>query len=149
VPPGTVLTLPNFVRYPNPMLPRNREDLASEYPEWATRLEERGLGDPARTYPARYLGFLDTPTPGWEPHDRFVVTAHHPVVLGGMNPPPAYIEKLRAVGARPVAEFEGVREPLPPGVIYDPPDADYVPLAGFEAVTRPGPNIVIWELPAA
>ena len=147
VPSGTRLTLPNIVRYPNPMLPRNGDDIGREYPEWAARLAERGVGSPARTYPASYLGFFDTPAPAWAPNDRFIVTAYHPVVLSGMNPPPAYIEKLRAAGASPVAEFEGVREPLPPGTIYDPPDADYVPLAGFGAVTRPGPNIVIWELP--
>src|SRR5207247_11257629 len=82
------------------------------------------------------------------PAARSVCTAHQPSAVGSARLPAAYIERLRAAGARPVAAFEGFREPLD-GTVYDPIDADYVPLTGFGRLERPGPNITIWELPSA
>ena len=117
--------------------------------EWADVLLGRGVADPRQIYPQRYLGgvFGGFP-PDWQPRDRFVVTAYHPIVVRSARIPAAYIERLRAAGARPVAAFEGFREPLD-GTVYDPIDADYVPLTGFGRLERPGPNITIWELPSA
>jgi hypothetical protein len=46
-----------------------------------------------------------------------------------------------------VARFEAFREPIPASVVYEPVEADYVPLAGFGALIRPGPNVTVWELP--
>jgi hypothetical protein len=139
--------LPDFIRHPDPLLPRNADDLQWEYPEWAAALRARGVGDPARTWPAAYLRRWGTPVPGWEPRQRFVVTASHPAVLSNMNPPVPAIVALHFAHARVVAEFRGVPDPLPAGVVYDRREADYLPLAGFGAVARPGPNITIWEVP--
>jgi hypothetical protein len=74
------------------------------------------------------------------------VTVRHPVVTHGMNTPPEQIEKIRAAGGTIVAEFRGVGDPLPAGVLFDPLCADYLPIAGFGSVTRPGPNLTIWEI---
>jgi hypothetical protein len=149
VPAGTKVTLPNLVRYPNPLLPLDSDRLAREFPEWASALRARGLGDPRRTYPASYLGFFDSPTPRWEPRDPVVVTARHPVILSGMNPPDEVEQKLRAAGATVSTSFIGVREPLDDCLLYDPVDADYVPLRCLGAVERPGPNITVWTVPDA
>jgi hypothetical protein len=147
VPPGTRLTLPNMVPYPNPTLPPDAGQLRQRYGELAAGLQARGLADPARTYPMRFLGFFDSHDPSWQPEDRFVVTTHHPAVLRGTNIPPEYLARLDAAGARPVAHFEAFREPIPASVVYEPVEADYVPLAGFGALIRPGPNVTVWELP--
>jgi hypothetical protein len=147
VPPGTRLTLPNAVPYPNPVLPPGRDRLQLDYPEWAAALAARGVGDPARTWPARYLKFFGADAGGLRAPSRFVVVAHHPVALADMNVPPAVTDTLRARGGRVVARFAGVAEPVPDGLVFDPIDADYVPLVGAERLERPGPNLTIWEMP--
>lgn len=149
VPRGTPLTVPSLNRYPNPLLPWDATLVRITYREWADVLLGRGVADPRQIYPQRYLGgvFGGFP-PDWQPRDRFVVTAYHPIVVRSARIPAAYIERLRAAGARPVAAFDGFREPLD-GTVYDPIDADYVPLTGFGRLERPGPNITIWELPSA
>jgi hypothetical protein len=43
----------------------------------------------------------------------------------------------------PVARFIGYPGD---GALFDPIDANYVPLRGFGAVRSPGPNIVVWQL---
>jgi hypothetical protein len=148
IPPGTAVALPNAVPYPNPVLPMDAFRLRLTYPEFAEDLRRRGIADPARTWPASYLGFFDTHSPRWEPRGRWIVTATHPVVHKGMNPPPEYLAKLEAASARPVARFDAFREPIPASVVYEPVEADYVPLTGFRALDRPGPNLIVWELPA-
>jgi len=147
VPSGTPLTLSNMVPYPNPTLPLDAAQLERRYGEFAAALKTRGIADPARTYPMRFLAFFDGFSPDWQPSDRFVVTAYHPVVLRVMNVPPNHLARLGAAGARAVVRFEGFREPLPTSVVYEPAEADYVPLAGFGALVRPGPNLTVWELP--
>jgi len=149
VPFGTPLTLPNVAPYPNPILPPNADQLRLRYPREAAALIVRGLGEPAETYPARYLGFFDNPTEDWRPQTGFVVLARHPVVLRGMNPSPALVHRLHAAGARCVATFRAIREPLASDVLYDVLDADYLPLRGFGYVLRPGPNITIWQVPGS
>jgi hypothetical protein len=148
VPGGTPLTLPNLVAFPNPVLPPAENALRLRYPPpWVDAFRRQGLGDPARTYPAYYFGAFDTLLRNWTPGTAVVVTASHPVVLNGMNPSPEARTTLAASGARVLARFEGVPEPLPAGIVYDPYEADYAPLRGAAAVPRPGPTITIWELP--
>src|SRR6266404_2972677 len=149
IPFGTPLTLPNVAPYPNPILPPNADQLRLRYPREAAALIVRGLGEPGETYPARYLGFFDNPTEDWRPGTGFVVLARHPVVLRGMNPSPALVHRLHAAGARCVATFRAIREPLASDVLYDVLDADYLPLRGFGSVLRPGPNITIWQVPGS
>src|SRR5438876_214149 len=98
---------------------------------------------------ARYLRFFDKPTEDWQPRPGFVVLARHPVVLRRMNPPYPLVHRLRAAGARCVATFRAIRQPLASNVLYDELDADYLPLRGFGDVLRPGPNITIWQLPGS
>ena len=149
IPFGTPLTLPNVVPYSNPILPPNADQLRLRYPREAAALIVRGLGEPGETYPARYLGFFDKPTEDWQPRTGFVVLARHPVVLRGMNPSPALVHRLHAAGARCVATFRAIRQPLGSDVLYDELDADYLPLRGFGYVLRPGPNITIWQVPGS
>jgi hypothetical protein len=147
LPPGTPLTMPDAVPYLNPILPPDRARLQLEFPAFAAALLARGLGDPAHTYPTDYLRFFGVDAPASAHPQRIVVTAHHPVVTQALNIPPAFEDRLRAEGAQPLAEFAGVREPVPAGVIYDPIDADYLPLTGAAQIDRPGPTVTIWELP--
>jgi len=149
IPFGTPLTVPNVVPYSNPILPPNADQLRLYYPREAAALIVRGLGEPGETYPARYLGFFDNPTEDWQPGTGFVVLARHPVVLRRRNPPPRLVHRLRAAGARRVATFRAIRQPLGSDALYDELDADYLPLRGFGYVLRPGPNITIWQLPGS
>ena len=87
------------------------------------------------------------PPSEFHPPGRFVVAAYHPIVLPDTNMPSDYLRTLEALGARPVARFPGFAEPLPACAVFEPIDADYVPLRGAGAVERPGPNITIWEVP--
>jgi hypothetical protein len=147
VPPGTALTVPNAVPYPNPTLPMDVWQLRMGYPEFFDALQARGLADRTRIYPMHYLAFFVKPVRGWKPHDRLVVTAHHPVIQPGYSVTAEQLAALEAKGARVVARFEGFREPIPPHVVFEPAEFDYVPLAGFDGLIRPGPNLTIWQLP--
>jgi hypothetical protein len=147
VPPGTPITLPNKVRYPNPVLPPDAGRLRLAYgKKLAPELLKRGLGDPRKTYPASYLGFFGAWHGTWQPKPGLVVSAEHPVV--GMKTAPQQLDRLRAAGAAPIAKFVGVRGALPPSTLYDPLSADYFPMTGFGAVERPGPTLTIWRVPA-
>jgi hypothetical protein len=148
VPPGTPLTVPNIVPYPNPTLPPDAGRLRLDYRELSPALQARGLADAKRTYPLRYLAFFAQPA-GLEARDRFVVTADHPTVLRGWYASPEQLAKLEAAGARVVARFDGFTEPISPAVVFEPIEADYVPLSGFDRLIRPGPNLTIWEVPEA
>jgi 4-amino-4-deoxy-L-arabinose transferase-like glycosyltransferase len=146
VPPGTPVTTPSMNLYPNPLLEWDATLVHIQYPQWDAALRARGVADPHRTYPQGYMsGVFGGFPPDWQPSSPVVVTSSHPVVVKVARIPPVYLDRLRAAGARPVAEFVGFREPLT-DVVYDPIDADYVPLSGFERIERPGPNITIWAL---
>jgi hypothetical protein len=149
VPPGTHITVPNAVPYPNPVLPIDLFELRLGYPDLLPALQARGIADRTRNYPMRYLAFFATPVAGWEPRDRFVVTAEHPVIQPGYSATPEQLAALAARGARAVAHFDGFTEPIPARVRFEPAEFDYVPLAGFDGLIRPGPNLTIWQLPEA
>jgi hypothetical protein len=148
VPPGTTITVPNAVGYPNPTLPPDALQLRFGYAEFAQALRARGFGDPTRVYPMHYLGFFAVHAENWTPDDRFVVTAYHPVVIHDWYTSPEQLARLEAAGARQVARFDGFVEPLSPHVLFERVEWDYVPLSGFDGVLRPGPNLIVWELPA-
>ncbi len=147
VPPGTRITLPSANGHPNPLLPLDDTTVRIAWRPWADELLARGVVDRAATYPRRYLGgVFGGFGPDWQPRDRYVVMTHHPVVVRSAEPPDTYRERIEAAGGRQVAEFRGFDEPLE-GVVYDPIDANYVPLVGFDRILRPGPNLTVWELP--
>ena len=149
VPPGSGLVLPDLLGYPNPVLPLTELQLHLDYGEFAAPLLQRGLVQSARVYQVSYVKPpFGPPPPEFQPRGRFVVAAYHPIVLPGTNMPPDYLRTLEALGARPVARFAGFAEPLPARAVFEPIDADYVPIAGSDAIERPGPELTIWELPA-
>ena len=146
VPAGSVVTLPNLMWYANPVLPPDPDHVRVALGgNVATRLAPRMAGAWS-PYTTEYLAILLQPTAGWRPRG-FVVTADHPVVLPQVAPSPAVLAALRAADARPVAIFEGTPAPLPRGVVYDPLEAEFVPLSGSELLRRPGPNLTIWAVP--
>lgn len=146
VPAGTPLVLPNAVRYPNPVLPPSPTELRLEYPRYAKALGGPGF-PPLGRHPTTFLAAFDRFAEWKLPPGAYVVEAYHPAVLTEMNFPPALREDLRAAGAEVAARFTAVPTPLPADVVYDPLDADYLPLAGFRRVERPGPNVTIWVIP--
>jgi hypothetical protein len=85
--------------------------------------------------------------PPFEPRDPVVVTAAHPSPMSVLGTPAVHEERLRAAGYRVAARFEGVPDPPPPGLVYDPQDADFVPLTGAERVPQLGPTLTIWTAP--
>lgn len=149
VPPGTTITLPNLVYYPNPVLPAEATSLHFAWGRYVPQLKTRGIPDPERTWPGEYAGAAASHDESWKPTRRFVVTVQHPAVTRGMNTPASHLERIAAAGGKVVARFTGIAETLPEGVVFDPLCADYLPLVGFGAVERPGPNLTIWEIPTA
>jgi hypothetical protein len=148
VPPGTNVSLPNAVPHPNPTLPQDAAQLGMQYTHFGAQLRAHGLADPARTYPMRFLGFFHWQNKEWQPVDRYVVTASHPSVLPEWLTAAEQLAKIEAAGGEVVARFESFTEPLPARVVFEPVEADYMPLAGFDALIRPGPNLTIWRMPA-
>jgi hypothetical protein len=129
----------------HPVLPPNGLALARHYGWQPGALRER-LGDRFRPWAVTsYPSVGGSPPAG----HGFVVTAAHPGLFPQLDTPQPYLETLRKMGARQVAAFDGAPTPLPPGVVFDPIDADYVPLRGWNALRLPGPNLTIWELPAS
>jgi hypothetical protein len=149
VPPGTTITLPNLVYYPNPVLPAEPTSLHFAWGRYVPQLKARGIPDPAHTWPGEYAGAAASHDEAWKPTRRFVVTVQHPAVTKGMNTPASHLERIAAAGGTVVARFSGIAESLPDGVVFDPLCADYLPLLGFGAIERPGPNLTIWEIPTA
>jgi hypothetical protein len=149
VPPGTPISLPNAIDYPNPVLPIDAAELRLVYPDHAGDLLARGVGTPATSRPVVFQAFFDRRIPRRGAPPPYVVDATHPIVCREMNMPDAEREALRAAGARAVARFDGHPDPLPPAVVFDPVEGDYVPMTGFDALERPGPNVTIWALPGA
>jgi hypothetical protein len=146
VAPGTSVTLPNLVGYANPVVAKDGKTLALEYPRWQKALAARGLGDPERTFRLHYLGMFEK-YPPFEPRDPVVVTAAHPTPSAVLATPADHVERLRAAGYRVAARFDGAPDPAPPGLVYDPQDADYLPLTGAEQVPQLGPTLTIWTAP--
>jgi len=147
VPPGTTVTLPNLVGYANPRLAPDAFILRLEYPTLHQALAARGLGDPARTFRFRYQGMLSNYDAGFVPHDPVVVTAAHPSSVSALSTPAVNETRLRAAGYTVAVRFEGVPEPPPAGLVYDPQEADYAPLVGAGRVPRLGPTLTIWRAP--
>jgi len=146
VAPGTAVTLPNLVGYANPVVARDGKTLALEYPRWHRTLAERGIGDPATTFRLHYHGMFGNYAP-FEPRDPVIVTSAHPSPMTVLSTPAGHEERLRAAGYQVAARFEGVPDPTPPGLVYDPQDADFMPLVGAEHVPQLGPTLTIWTAP--
>jgi hypothetical protein len=147
VPYGTPITLPNIVPYANPVVPPDAFALKLEWPAYRDALVARGIADPAKTWPCRYQGMLSNYDGSFAPQDPIVVTAEHPATSRALSTPPVNAERLRAAGYTVAARFEGVADPPPPGVRWDPQDADYAPLTGEALVPRLGPTLTIWRAP--
>jgi dolichyl-phosphate-mannose-protein mannosyltransferase len=148
VPAGTRITLPIANGHLNPLLPLDEALVRIAWRPFADAILARGAVDRTREYPRWYLGgVFGNFAPDWQPRAGWIVTAETPGPTQRFATPAAYVERLRAAGARVAAEFRGFDPPLEDAV-YDPIDANYVPLAGFDHVIRPGPNLTIWDVPA-
>ena len=44
------------------------------------------------------------------------------------------------------SNFNGFDEATPGTALFEPTDADYLPLRGLAAVRQPGPEIIVWKL---
>jgi hypothetical protein len=75
-----------------------------------------------------------------------VVTAGHPE-LGQWAATPPEVQALLEERGRLEARFVGVDRQRAPETLFDPIDANFVPLCGFDAIDAPGPNLAIWRLP--
>jgi len=116
--------------YANPLAPGTAE-WERVSPALVARLDARGL---PRIRPVYRDG---------SPPVRYAVTAGHPVLQPWVLTLPE-TRALVAARGRAVATFEGVA--AQPGLLYELPDGNFVPLRGLTRVTRPGPNLTIWGL---
>ena len=119
-PAGTTLLVPGPAWYSNPVLPPGRFRLSSY--AW----------DGSTFNPA-------------EPGARFLITTQHPGLPSQGTVPPTIAAWLEH-HARPVAQFRALVPGGTPG-LFEPPDANFLPLRGFTDAVRPGPDIVVWQLP--
>lgn len=78
----------------------------------------------------------------WRGGGAIVVMATHPWLVFRMQEDPAGLACLYR-HTRVVAEFVGIDDRAVPPPVFDPLDANYVPLANFAGVRAPGPNLVI------
>ena len=145
VPDGDRLVRPGSGWYSNPELPPTPGDVAFDFGgAWAERLVARGHLRGVHAYRMIDYG-LDGNGIDWtRPPARWVVTSEHPgLPVFGMVP--TDLTRFLAAHAVPVVRFVGYPGD---GALFDPIDANYVPLRGFGAVRSPGPNIVVWQLAA-
>ncbi|HYV56738.1 MAG TPA: glycosyltransferase family 39 protein [Candidatus Nitrosopolaris sp.] len=145
VPDHASLIRPGSGWYSNPELPPTAGDVAFDFgAAWAEQLVERGRLRGVRAYRMIDYG-LDGNGIDWtRPPARWVVTSEHPgLPVFGMVP--TEMSRFLAAHAVPVARFIGYPDD---GALFDPIDANYVPLRGFGSVRSPGPNIVVWQLAA-
>lgn len=78
---------------------------------------------------------------------RYAISSDHPGLPSSASLQPEEAGFLRK-GAALRAEFRAFPDQVPSRTLFEPIDANYVPLRGLGATLRPGPNILIWELPA-
>ncbi len=76
----------------------------------------------------------------------FVVTSEHPVLDRWASTPPA-VRDLLAARATVVARFGGLDPAAADATLFEPIDANFVPLRGLDALVAPGPNVTVWRLP--
>ncbi len=79
----------------------------------------------------------------WAP-GRYLMTTEFPVPRFG-TVSPSVANALEA-GAQVVERFDAFDPSAAASALYEPIDANALPLRGLAAVTRPGPNIKIWRL---
>ena len=79
------------------------------------------------------------------PPARWIVTAEHPglPVFGTV---PDRLTTFLHAWATPVARFRAFDPERITGSLFDPTDANYLPLRGFRPVRRPGPSIIVWRV---
>jgi hypothetical protein len=145
VPPGTSLTLPNAVWYPNPSISFGAKNIKLFMPEFASALAARGVPDPQRSYPLRFHKFFWANTGDEQRPTPIIVTAHHPAAMPDLHAEPELGMRLTHAGARPAARFFATPLVVPPDVVFDPL-GEYVPLRGAAHILRLGPNITIWRI---
>jgi hypothetical protein len=139
--PGSRLLLQMPLAYTNPVLPPPADVIVMGWSlPVASALARRARGG-ALSYRVEYYGRTRDPERllrdgGW------IVTFDHPYLAwGGTSPRVVALARERG---EPVARFVGI---VADGVpLYDPVDANFLPLRGFEAIERPGPNITVWRL---
>jgi hypothetical protein len=79
-----------------------------------------------------------------------VVTASHPLLPEWAAVPPEVDAVLRERGAVVVARFYGIDPSAPRALaLYEPIDANFVPLRGLDLLSAPGPNLTVWRVPPA
>lgn len=147
VPPGTLVDVPSVNRYPNPVLPLSPELVNLAFPQAFPALRARGALAPDRIWPMTFQrGMMGEETAGWRPRAPVVVTARvlprHPAILRGLDTPAAWVEQLVRAGYRPAVEFSAFAPSF--AGVFDPIDADYMPVARFAGLERPGPHLTIW-----
>jgi len=152
VPGDSVVVLPSVLTAPNPVIPGVVSPRAGESASTRAVLRTASERLAARGGPRFSFGWLallgkvgrvqfDEPA--------YVVAAAHPAVQPELDARRKASAALTRVGAERLVEFPGAPTPLPPGVLFDPIDADYTPLLGAGRLDRPGPTLTVWRVPPA
>ncbi|HXJ34657.1 MAG TPA: glycosyltransferase family 39 protein [Candidatus Eisenbacteria bacterium] len=152
VPDATAVWIPNSpTGYAIPVLPLTLGAIAwrldrSLVPGLVAR--QRTAGPPA---PAGRVAPYDASARSLEALGReggFVVTSDHPVLDRWARTPPE-VQDLLAARGTVVARFAGIDPAAAEQTLFEPIDANFVPLRGACTLDAPGPTITIWRLPPA
>jgi hypothetical protein len=104
-----------------------------------------GRGDPSRpAFPVKGLAPRKLP-PDDELRGSYVITFEH-AGLPYFGLVPEEVRTLLRDRADRLATFAALDPSVAPEGVYDPTDANYLPLAGFAGVLRPGMDIAVWKV---
>ncbi|PYN81346.1 MAG: hypothetical protein DMD97_02350 [Candidatus Rokuibacteriota bacterium] len=125
-----------------PSLPSDEETRRLWGPEVAARVAARR----SVSYHLRSYGLDGGELDPNRPPARWIVTAEHPglPVFGTV---PDRLTAFLHAWATPVARFRAFDPERITGSLFDPTDANYLPLRGFRPIERPGPSITVWRVP--
>ncbi|MGH7895650.1 MAG: hypothetical protein ACREQL_13345, partial [Candidatus Binatia bacterium] len=146
---STVWLAPSWTPYMNPVLPLTLGAVAWRLGrDVSAKLAARQrAANPVRP-PNRFALYDERPRrlEALGRRGGFVVTAEHPV-LTQWDQTPSVVRELLASRGTVVKRFVGLSAEVADRTLFDPIDANFVPLRGMDALQAPGPTITVWYLP--
>lgn len=152
-PSDAVLVLPgDGAFYENPALPVTSWRVVERVLTPDVRKALAARGRPRLAGPVKVGALQALPRPGsgpgrkvyerWRNQGATIVMAMHPWLAHWVPGDPVSLAFIQHHAAL-LAQFTGTDDRATPAPVFDPLDANYVPLANFAGVRAPGPNITI------
>ncbi len=143
--PGRRVWFPSRSGYANPTW-----DMAFGFGQWTVGKDlEAAARERQKTVypPVLPLGAAPTVAQYLRQRGGTVVTADHPLLPHWASTPPSIRKALQERGATMLARFDGLGTTSSNSdVLYEPIDANFIPLRGLQQIVAPGPAIVVWRV---